>query len=124
MPITGRAHASKRSLRATSIVGALLAASWTGCSTGVSDSDRESTIRIGRQLVEGVSKFHRDNERFPRDLEELVPLYLERLPKAPGSKKWEYNVIRNGSDFEISVKFGPATIFYVGKHGRWFVDTG
>lgn len=53
------------------------------------------------QMRKAIDNFHADKQRFPNDLNELVPNYLRRLPEDPVTEQVDWEEVRdNPSDLE------------------------
>ncbi len=67
----------------------------------------EKTI-TGVELTSAIQKFNAMEERFPRDLNELVQQhYLQAPPAAPRGMRWDYNP-QNGAVRMVAIPAEPA----------------
>lgn len=66
----------------------------------------EKTI-TGAELTSAIQKFNAMEERFPRDLNELVQQhYLQAPPAAPKGMRWDYNP-QNGTVRMVAIPAEP-----------------
>ena len=60
---------------------------------------RETALKKDlHDMREAIDNFYADKQRYPADLNELVPKYLARIPKDPISKKADWDVVAEQPD--------------------------
>jgi general secretion pathway protein G len=60
---------------------------------------RETALRKDlHDMREAIDNFYADKQRYPSDLNELVPKYLQRIPKDPISKAQDWDAITEQPD--------------------------
>jgi general secretion pathway protein G len=60
---------------------------------------RETALRKDlHDMREAIDNFYADKQRYPADLNELVPKYLQRIPKDPISKAQDWDAITEPPD--------------------------
>ena len=60
---------------------------------------RETALKKDlHDMREAIDNFYADKQRFPADLNELVPKYLKSIPKDPMTKVQDWNVIASQPD--------------------------
>ena len=75
-----------------------------------------------QRVVEACEQFHADNGTFPRTLDELVPAYLEFVPRAKYCLTWDKFVYFSNDEYPILAwvdipPFGRRT--YNFENRRW-----
>lgn len=65
--------------------------------------------RIGDEILRAIAAFYEDHGRCPRELEELVPDYIERIEPPPaGLGRWVYKVRDGGNGCNLAFGVGRA----------------
>jgi general secretion pathway protein G len=60
---------------------------------------RETALKKDlHDMREAIDNFYADKQRYPSDLNELVPKYLQRIPKDPITKAQDWNPITEQPD--------------------------
>ena len=60
---------------------------------------RETALRKDlHDMREAIDNFYADKQRYPADLNELVPKYLQRIPKDPITKAQDWDVVAQQPD--------------------------
>ena len=60
---------------------------------------RETALKKDlHDMREAIDNFYADKQRYPSDLNELVPKYLQRIPKDPITKAQDWNAITEQPD--------------------------
>ena len=60
---------------------------------------RETALKKDlHDMREAIDNFYADKQRFPADLNELVPKYLKSIPKDPMTKVQDWEVIASQAD--------------------------
>jgi hypothetical protein len=53
--------------------------------------DEEMNMEIGNEIIVALHHYEQDNNRFPASLGDLVPIYIEEIPKTSGGKEFFYS---------------------------------
>lgn len=83
---------------------------FTGCMKDWSEKEIKESQIIGNMIVLSLNTYKADNKKYPKDLEELVPEYIDQI-KEPKVGKWVYkiNPVKNSFylAFESKSDYGP-----------------
>lgn len=96
----------------------------TACFGGCSGQDRgqdriKESSRQGDIVVAALEKYHADNGRYPKNLDELVPKYLQEMPLPTwGLREWFYQLSDSG--YILRVNESQATGDGWHKYLRYF----
>lgn len=69
-------------------------------------SDLEPTVNEFQTIVQSLEQFKKDKKKYPENLGELVPRYLEKQPVTVGGHDYLYT--RHGDQFGFYVKYSQA----------------
>ncbi|MDR2761043.1 MAG: hypothetical protein LBB88_00395, partial [Planctomycetaceae bacterium] len=82
---------------------------------------KQTCINIGNVIVIAIEKYHFDNNEYPEQLKQLVPDYLEEIPKHRlGTRKWKY--VREENRFQLTFMarpWGYPSYSYNSETGKW-----
>jgi hypothetical protein len=69
-----------------------------------SDADVAETKRRGDLVRQALEQYRSRTGTFPRELQSLVPTYIDTIPKPRvGRKVWKYETYQGDSDYLLSV---------------------
>jgi hypothetical protein len=111
-----------------SFVFALLASSSTtigACTSGAPPGSIDETKRRGNIVIQALVEYHADHSNFPNQIDELVPKYLDEIPRPDwGLRAWTYEP--TGTGFILGVNENEHTgdgeslwLRYFGKNSGW-----
>ena len=97
---------------------------------GWNDKNIDKSIKTGVLLISKLDEFHDRHGKFPGQLSDLIPDYIDTLPlPSAGEKEWHYYTHSNGDGFSLKFAMPPESAlpgypccFYSSKSGRWYVD--
>lgn len=81
----------------------ILGLSWN--SRRVESQKLTETMKVGDTIVAGLRAYHSENHRYPANLSELVPAYLNAIPKSGFGTEYCYEKLKTQDDFSIVVYF-------------------
>jgi hypothetical protein len=70
--------------------------------TAVHDYNVDESIRRGDIIVLKLHAFYATNGRYPNDLSDLVPAYIESIPEPRVSRRFDYGLYDAGRSFTLS----------------------
>lgn len=89
----------------------------------------KDSIEKGDLIISKIKLYHEKNGRYPGQLTELIPDYLDILPlPSAGVNQWYYGV---GEDFSFDLCFsmprdstwhGYPSCRYDSRYGEWYID--
>jgi hypothetical protein len=83
----------------------ICAVSLSGCDSRWSSSRVESSKKKGSGIVAAIDRYKSDHGKFPENLSQLVPQYIDRIEKPDaGDMDWLYETDVDGKDFSLWVK--------------------
>jgi hypothetical protein len=96
---------------------------------GWTEGNIKRSISTGDRLIANLYLFHERNGKFPNELTELIPDYIDSLPlPSAGGKQWEYSP-REGNRFFLwfgmprnSTWNGYPSCLFDSRKGKWYVD--
>jgi hypothetical protein len=85
---------------------------------------------IGDSLIAKIELFADENKRLPKQLSDLVPKYLKRIPPpTAGEGRWDYRTWEDGRTFSLKFSMpkdktwhGYPKCFYESGYGFWYLD--
>ena len=89
----------------------------------------KESINNGDLIILKIKLFYEKNGRYPRQLTELFPEYIDALPlPSAGAKQWNYGA-EKGDEFRLgfsmprdSTWHGYPSCQYDSRFGKWLVD--
>lgn len=95
-------------------------------STGCASNFEDEILLAGRELVSAINEFYQNMGHFPKALDELVPNYMEELPKLKvGAKTFFYSLLPEAhTSFRLSFRVRPVGFFSLGAKSTeyWIYD--
>ena len=55
--------------------------------------ERETGMQQGNEIVVAIEKYHKETSRYPENLNELVPVYLNEIPLTITEEQFEYKLV-------------------------------
>ena len=88
---------------------------------------RNQTFKIGIKIVAALEDYHKDFNQYPKDLNEIVPKYIDKIePATWGDTGWRY-ISGTGEVFLLQVGFKDGSGIYprMSYHPRdgWRTDS-
>lgn len=67
-------------------------------SNQIINNEYQKVFKSGVKIGSALDQYYKDNQHYPKDLDELVPKYINKIPKA--NVIWEHS--KSGSNFSYS----------------------
>jgi hypothetical protein len=102
----------------------ILIALFTACSTD--DDAAKASLTQAKLIVNALNQYYLDENRYPNQLEQLVPKYMATLNPPTVGGNWKYQPDGSAKTFRLS--FRPADRFpvywYTSNLQQWEMDSG
>jgi hypothetical protein len=105
------------------VMGATLGSLWMreSAESPLDAASIAESERRGQQIASALEHFHSAHSKYPSELNELVPWYLNDVPRpAGGTKRWVYH---SGSESFV-LAFGSSGGGRDGLKGAWYLEEG
>jgi hypothetical protein len=87
------------------------------------NNQMKSSIKNGNIIVQAIERFNLENQRYPNSLPELVPKYLDNIPRTKMFWKGEdYNYYLENDKINLEFRYNGVIgiMYYDFKKGNWY----